>query len=247
MITKQDDVSGQLKPFWFQYILPAVYSPGASPDQPGTFDPVNADNPLPVALGSGAPVLVSLDTSSPLPVEFDTSVPLPVSLPAGPLPVTLPAGPLGVTVDNPDPLLVGTETPLQVTAPSALPVTAPSPLAVTAPVALPVTAPSPLSVTPSTAGDVASALTSGRKTVTTPATAVALASSTPCRWVTITALKTNTDRVNVGGSGVLATLGASTGEPLDAGESVTYPIDNANKVFVDARVSGEGVSYTIGS
>jgi hypothetical protein len=97
------------------------------------------------------------------------------------------------------------------------------------------------------AGDVATTLTDGRKTVTTPGTAVAVRASLACKWVCVTALKTNTDQVNVGGSAVLATLGSSTGSPLAAGESVTVPVDNANKVFVDARVSGEGVSFTVGS
>jgi hypothetical protein len=97
------------------------------------------------------------------------------------------------------------------------------------------------------AGDVAATLTDGRKTVTTPGTAVAVRAALACKWVCVTALKTNTDQVNVGGSGVLATSGASTGSPLAAGESVTMPVDNANKVFVDARVAGEGVSFTVGS
>jgi hypothetical protein len=102
-------------------------------------------------------------------------------------------------------------------------------------------------VTPAAAGDVASTLTDGRKTVTTPGTAVALAASTPCKWVQVVALKTNTQQVNVGGSDVLAASGSSTGTPLDAGQSTTIPVTNANKVFVDARVSGEGVSFTVGA
>jgi hypothetical protein len=103
-------------------------------------------------------------------------------------------------------------------------------------------------VTPTTAGDVATALAVGRKTVTTAGTPVAISSaSLTCKWVQVTALKTNTGQVNVGGTGVSAVLGSSTGDPLNAGESVTYPVDNANKVFVDARVAGEGVSFTVGS
>lgn len=105
-----------------------------------------------------------------------------------------------------------------------------------------------LSVTPTIAGDVVATLASGRRTVTTPGTSVALVTaSTPCKWVAITALKSNTDQVNTGGTGTLATTGGSTGEPLSAGESVTYPVDNANKIFIDARVATEGVSYTIGA
>lgn len=102
-------------------------------------------------------------------------------------------------------------------------------------------------VAPSTAGDVAATLTPGRKTVAVPGTAEAIRASLTCKWVQVTALKTNTQQVNVGGAGVLAAAGTSNGDPLNAGESVTYPVDNANKVFVDARVAGEGVSFTVGS
>lgn len=105
----------------------------------------------------------------------------------------------------------------------------------------------PLNTTPNIAGDVAATLTPGRQTVTTPGTAVAIRASLACKWVQVTALKTNTGQVNAGGSGVVATAGSSTGDPLNAGESVTYPVDDANKVFVDARIAGEGVSFTVGS
>jgi hypothetical protein len=104
-----------------------------------------------------------------------------------------------------------------------------------------------LTVTPSAAGDVATSLTDGRKTVTTPATPVVLGASTPCKWVQATALTSNTDQVNVGGSGVLATAGSSKGTPLAAGQSTTLPVSNLNLVFVDARVAGEGVSFTVGA
>ena len=100
---------------------------------------------------------------------------------------------------------------------------------------------------PATAGDVAATLTDGRKTVAAPGTAEAIRASLACRWVTVTALKTNTLQVNVGGSGVLATAGGSTGTPLDPGAGMTLPVDNASKVFVDARVAGEGVSFTVAS
>lgn len=104
-----------------------------------------------------------------------------------------------------------------------------------------------LTTAPTTAGDVASTLTDGRKTVTTPTTAVALRASLACRWVCVTALKTNTSQVNVGGASVLATLGSETGQPLGAGDSVTIPVNDAAKVFVDARVAGEGVTFTVGA
>lgn len=102
-------------------------------------------------------------------------------------------------------------------------------------------------ITPTAAGDVAGTLTDGRKTVTTAGTAVAIRASLACKWVQVTALTSNTQQVNVGAGGVLAAAGTSTGTPLAAGQSTTIPVDNASKVFVDARVAGEGVSFTVGS
>jgi hypothetical protein len=102
-------------------------------------------------------------------------------------------------------------------------------------------------VTVAAAADQATTLTDGRKTVTVPGTAVAIRTSLACKWATVTALTTNTDQVNVGGSGALATFGSTTGTPLLPGGSITIPVDNANKVFVDARVAGEGVSFTVAS
>lgn len=110
-----------------------------------------------------------------------------------------------------------------------------------------VEASSPLPVAPATSGDVAATLTDGRKTVTAAGTAEAIRGALACKWVLVTALRTNTAQVNVGGAGVLATVGAGTGTSLLAGESVTVPVDNASKVFVDARTTGDGVSFTVGS
>jgi hypothetical protein len=104
-----------------------------------------------------------------------------------------------------------------------------------------------LTTAPTTAGDVATALADGRKAVTTPGTAVALRTTLVCKWVCVTALKTNTSQVNVGGSTVLAALGTETGQPLGAGESLTIPVNDVAKVFVDARVATEGVTFTVGS
>ncbi|MCA1571707.1 MAG: hypothetical protein LC798_15615 [Chloroflexi bacterium] len=103
----------------------------------------------------------------------------------------------------------------------------------------------PIATVPATAGDVAGTLTDGRKTVPTPGTAVALGAPMACRWVTVTALLSNTQQVNIGGSGVLATAGGSTGTPLEQGAGMTLPVDDVSKVFVDARVAGEGVSFTV--
>jgi hypothetical protein len=95
------------------------------------------------------------------------------------------------------------------------------------------------------AGDVVSTLTDGRQTVDAPGIAEALRTSLACKWVMVTALKGNTNTVAVGGAAVKA--GApSTGTPLGSGESVTIPVNDAAKVFVDALTAGEGVSFTVG-
>lgn len=96
-------------------------------------------------------------------------------------------------------------------------------------------------------GDVAATLGNGRKTVVTPGTAVPLvAASTPCKWVMVTALPANTDKVAVGAAGVLAAAGTLNGTPLNASESAVFPVANVNLLYLDARVAGEGVSFTWG-
>lgn len=96
------------------------------------------------------------------------------------------------------------------------------------------------------AGDQAGTLTNGRRTVTTPGTAVALASSATCAWVSVSALPSNTGKVVIGGIGVLATPGSETGLVLAPGGSLTVPVADIAAVFVDAVVPGEGVSYLMG-
>lgn len=62
-------------------------------------------------------------------------------------------------------------------------------------------------VSMATASDVVSTLTPNRKVVATAGTAVPLvASSTPCKWVAISGLDSNTKAVYVGNSAVKATL-----------------------------------------
>lgn len=87
----------------------------------------------------------------------------------------------------------------------------------------------------------------GRKTVTTPGTAEALGASTVCRWVSCTAFSTNTDRVHVGASTVLAASGSQRGMGLAPGQSVSFPAANLAAVFIDARVAGEGVAFAYGA
>lgn len=89
-----------------------------------------------------------------------------------------------------------------------------------------------------------SGLTAGRQTVTTAGTAVQLSSTaTPCREVVITAETDNTGIVVVGGSAVVASLSTRKGIPLSAGDSITLEINNLNKVYLDATVSTDGVTY----
>lgn len=87
----------------------------------------------------------------------------------------------------------------------------------------------------------------GRQTVTTPGTAVALASTAQAKWVCVTALLSNTQQVNVGASTVLAASGTSRGTPLLAGQSTTLPVNDLAAVFIDARVATEGVSFVWGN
>ncbi len=65
-----------------------------------------------------------------------------------------------------------------------------------------------------------------------------IVASTPCRFVHIVAKPANTGLVYIGGSDVSSTLYT---EVLNAGESIDIPIDNANKVYFDVSVTGEGI------
>lgn len=86
----------------------------------------------------------------------------------------------------------------------------------------------------------------GRQTVTTSGTEVQLStSSIPCQRVIVTAEIDNTDTVVVGNVSVVASPdSAIVGTPLAAGDSYTMPINNVNKVYVDAQANGDGVTYT---
>tara|TARA_R100000951_G_C2635259_1_gene179075 strand:+ start:158 stop:538 length:381 start_codon:yes stop_codon:yes gene_type:complete len=83
----------------------------------------------------------------------------------------------------------------------------------------------------------------GRKVVTTAGTAVALSSSTSCKSVTIQAEKDNTSDVVIGGLGVVGSLATRQGIYLSPGDSVDFPIDNLDKIYLDSLVNGEGVTY----
>lgn len=90
-------------------------------------------------------------------------------------------------------------------------------------------------------------LNTGRKVVTTAGTAVALASSTTCKWVAITAETDNTSTIVIGDSGVIASLSTREGVPLGAGDSIVIPIDNLADVYIDSLVNGEGVTFLYGT
>jgi hypothetical protein len=75
--------------------------------------------------------------------------------------------------------------------------------------------------------------------VTAAGTRQALA-NIPCREVTVIAKKTNTGSIFVGGNDVSKTV---YGVELAANESFTFAVANANLLYIDALVSGEGVSY----
>jgi len=93
-------------------------------------------------------------------------------------------------------------------------------------------------------------LDGGTKTVTTSGTPVALAASTRCGTVIITALEGNTGLIWVAGEKTVSASGKK-GTPLKKGESVRYSaeidkVDDLASVWLDAAVNGEGVSYSYG-
>ena len=91
-----------------------------------------------------------------------------------------------------------------------------------------------------------SSITEGSKVVSiagTPETLVG--TSTPCKYVFLQAYLSNTDNVAFGGSATVDPSGTGDGTLLEPGDSCTVFISNAQKIFLDAVVSGEGVRYNI--
>lgn len=93
-----------------------------------------------------------------------------------------------------------------------------------------------------------SGIASGRKTVTTHGTAVALATSTPCKAVKITALSGNTNRVVYGGADVVAAVGTGKGIPLYVVSGVPQtsgwiPCSDLANIYIDSITDGEGVMF----
>lgn len=62
----------------------------------------------------------------------------------------------------------------------------------------------------------------------------------PCREITIIARKTNTGSIYVGGPDVSS---SKFGAELEARDSITLPVNNANMIYIDAEYSREGISY----
>lgn len=87
-----------------------------------------------------------------------------------------------------------------------------------------------------------STLTGGITNVGTAGTGVVLAASTACKRVLIKATLDNTGNIYVGGSDV--DKDTQNGFPLDAGEVWIGTVDNLADIWIDATVSGDGVSYT---
>lgn len=103
---------------------------------------------------------------------------------------------------------------------------------------------SPSNPFPVTVTSANTTVTDGRKVVTTAGTRVALATSTACKEVVITAETDNTGFVVVGAAAtVIAALATRTGIPLYAGDSVTIQTDNLADIGLDSAVSGDGVTF----
>ena len=103
---------------------------------------------------------------------------------------------------------------------------------------------SPSNPFPVTVTSANTTVTDGRKVVTTAGTRVALAASTACKEVVITAETDNTGFVVVGAAAtVIAALATRTGIPLAAGDSITIQTDNLADIGLDSIVSGDGVTF----
>jgi len=84
----------------------------------------------------------------------------------------------------------------------------------------------------------------GRQVVTNAGTRVQLSSSSvPCKKVVITGEDDNAGVVVVGGPTVVAAQSTRRGTPLVALQSDVFFVDNLNKLYIDATVNTEGVTY----
>jgi hypothetical protein len=76
-------------------------------------------------------------------------------------------------------------------------------------------------------------------TVTVAGTPVQMASQA-CHYVFVFPYDTNTDTIYIGTSLVDALSTPALGAPLEVGGCLPLPVNNANLLYVDAKVSGEG-------
>lgn len=84
----------------------------------------------------------------------------------------------------------------------------------------------------------------GRKVVTTAGTRVQF-TALECRSVAVTAELANTGVIVIGGPTVVAAAGTRTGTPLSAGDTAILSVMNMSLLWLDATVSGEGVTFTV--
>ncbi|GAB6927055.1 hypothetical protein JCM10914A_10380 [Paenibacillus sp. JCM 10914] len=84
-----------------------------------------------------------------------------------------------------------------------------------------------------------SSLHHGLINITTAGSVVQLPSIS-CREITIIAKESNIGIIYVGGQGCSA---VSYGAKLKGDNSITLPVNNANLIYLDASVDGEGISY----
>ena len=86
------------------------------------------------------------------------------------------------------------------------------------------------------------AVVDGRQVVTTAGTRVQM-SAQACKSIAVTAETDNTGIIVVGAVTVVAAIATRQGLPLAAGATATFAVDNANRLYLDATVSGEGVTW----
>lgn len=84
----------------------------------------------------------------------------------------------------------------------------------------------------------------GRKTVSSPGTAVQLGTSN-CLGVEIQCLYANQGNVMVGDSDVDITDGSEAGVEISPGQSITLWVRELSSIYLDADNAGDGVSYIL--
>jgi hypothetical protein len=100
------------------------------------------------------------------------------------------------------------------------------------------------SASPLPVSETSTAIANGIKNVTTSGTPVQLLSSTTaCTTVIVCAKPTNTGVIAVGASTVIAASASLNSIPLMPGDSISLPINDVSKVYIDATVNGEGATF----